>query len=635
MQEFLHGLGKLRILDPACGSGNFLYVAIQQLLNLEKEVITFAARPEIGLTLLPTVRPTQLHGIEINPYAAELAQVVIWIGYLQWMRDNGFNEPRDPILEPLNTIENRDAILDIADAAHPKPADWPQADFIIGNPPFLGDKLMRRHLGDEYVDALRNEYEGRVPGGADICTYWFEQSRKRVENTDGLRVGLLATQNIRGGASRKVLDAIKQTGDIFFGISDRDWILDGANVHISMVGFDKGTEQSRLLDGSPVTTIYSNLSASSDVSTVKPLAENGGIAFIGSCKGGPFDITFETAQELFADAGNPNGRPNSDVVRPVVNSQDLLNRTRPRWIIDNADKTLADACMYTGPHRIVEELVKPIRAENKNEWLRENWWRPQRMRPEMRQAIAPLPRFMVTPTTSKHRVFAWVNHPVLPDHKLVVIARDDDYIFGTLHSSMHEVWARLVTTQLREKESGQNYNIWSFQMFPLPWPPGKEPQENPLYKAIATAARELNELRERWLNPPEWLDPIAASVDAANDFADVPAAARPLIRQSAIMAAAAKDKNLKKRTLTNLYNERPTWLKLAHKKLDEAVLAAYAAIDPAGLWSPAWAAVWEDSGAGQPLPAAHPLSARRLEIDQLVLANLLRLNKERSTTLTR
>jgi hypothetical protein len=140
--EFFERLAALRILDPACGSGNFLYVAIQQLLDLEKQVITFTARPDLAMSRLPRVRPTQLHGIEINPYAAELAQVVIWIGYLQWMRDNGFNAPRDPILEPLQTIENRDAILDLSDPQTPRPAKWPEVDFIIGNPPFLGGSLI-------------------------------------------------------------------------------------------------------------------------------------------------------------------------------------------------------------------------------------------------------------------------------------------------------------------------------------------------------------------------------------------------------------------------------------------------------------------------------------------------------------
>ncbi|RPI62816.1 MAG: class I SAM-dependent DNA methyltransferase, partial [Planctomycetaceae bacterium] len=193
LQGFLNRLAAAQILDPACGSGNFLYVAIQQLLNLEKEVITFAARGDIGLGLFPSVRPSQLHGIEINPYAAELAQVVIWIGYLQWMRDNGFNAPRDPILETLSTIQNRDAIINWIDekgkflpvwkegAFSAGPAHWPIADFIIGNPPFLGSKLFRASgLHDEYVKAMYLQY--LIPKSSDLCCYWFERARTEVGN---------------------------------------------------------------------------------------------------------------------------------------------------------------------------------------------------------------------------------------------------------------------------------------------------------------------------------------------------------------------------------------------------------------------------------------------------------------------
>jgi len=186
-------------------------------------------------------------------------------------------------------------------------------------------------------------------------------------------------------------------------------------------------------------------------------------------------------------------------------------------------------------------------------------------------------------------------------------------------------------TQLREAESGFRYTPTTcFETFPLPWAPGKEPAGEAICTRIALAAKELDGQRERWLNPPEWIEPIARAVDAADNFADVPEPARALIRASAIQAAAAKHPDLKKRTLTNLYNERPTWLKLAHQRLDEAVLAAYAGVDPQGGWSEDWAEVWLDTGAGQPLPEAHALFARRSEVDQAVLAALLRLNMARS-----
>ncbi|HUU96148.1 MAG TPA: DNA methyltransferase, partial [Phycisphaerae bacterium] len=315
LQGFQHRLATVRVLDPACGSGNFLYVAIQELLSLEKEVIVYASRPEIALGLIPQVRPTQLHGIEINPFAAELAQVVIWIGYLQWMKQNGFLPPSDPILAPLQTIECRDAILAWEDgdgnalsewregANCRGPADWPPADFIIGNPPFLGSKLFREYgLPDPYIEAMYTNFD--LPNTSDLCCYWFELARRHVAQPPPAaekphpragvlqtpRVGLLATQGIRGGDNRRVLERIKETGDIFMAWSDREWILDGAAVHVSMVGFDSGDQQSRKLDGQLVSSINPNLTGGADTTAAQVLAENRGMAFMGDTKVGPFEI---------------------------------------------------------------------------------------------------------------------------------------------------------------------------------------------------------------------------------------------------------------------------------------------------------------------------------------------------------
>jgi type II restriction/modification system DNA methylase subunit YeeA len=573
--NFVERLAHVTVLDPSCGSGNFLYVALRLLLDLEKEVITFAAGHDLGL--LPQVRPTQLHGIEINPFAQELAQVVIWIGYLQWMRDNGFAPPRNPVLEPIESIENRDAIIDLSDPKNPKEASWPAAEFIVGNPPFLGDKVMRRELGDGYVEELRRVYAGRLPGQADLCCYWFERALREIESTKARRVGLLATQNIRGGASREVLKRIVDRASIFFAISDRDWILDGAMVHISMVGFDDGSETHKQIDGIPVTEIPPNLSPVLDTSKSSVLPENASLAFLGSCKGGSFDIPETEAMGLIRPAGNPHGKPNSDVLRPVVNSRELLGYAEQRWIIDNADRSLSEAALYTLPHKLVENRVKPDRDKNRDKWLRENWWRPQRMRPEMRGAIAKLHRFLVTPTTSKHRIFVWLEHPRLPDHKLIVFARDDDYFFGILHSRVHEVWSSIQGTQLRERESGLNYNVQtSFETFPFPSP------SDPQRVAISNAARELNDLRNAWLRPPEWLRADILTFPGSDDgpwaryVHDANGQGIGTVRYPRTVPkddGCAND--LRKRTLTNLYNERPAWLDLAHEKLDTVVFAAY------------------------------------------------------------
>ena len=240
LATFLKKLSALTVLDPASGSGNFLYVSLRLLLDLEKEVITFAL--QLGFTFQPRVSVQQLKAIEINPYAYELAQVSVQIGFLQWRRDNGFDNDRTPVLQDLKGFENKDALMHETFRKKPKNLKaarkeehefqdtlfkvyveraWPECDVIVGNPPFLGDKMMRRELGDSYVEELRKIYGNRIPGQSDLCCYWFEKARDLIEHKKCKRAGLLATQGIRGGANREVLKRIKETGDIFFAVSDR------------------------------------------------------------------------------------------------------------------------------------------------------------------------------------------------------------------------------------------------------------------------------------------------------------------------------------------------------------------------------------------------------------------------------
>ena len=573
LRDFIERLAHVTILDPACGSGNFLYVALRLLLDLEKEVITFAASH--GQGLLPQVRPTQLHGIEINPFAQELAQVVIWIGYLQWMRDNGFNPPRNPVLEPIESIEHKDAILDLSDPEHPKEPAWPAADFIIGNPPFLGTKKLRGELGDEYVNALFALYKDRIPNFSDLCCYWFDKANEEIVAGRSQRAGLLATQGIRGGLNRRVLEKVKESGDIFFATSDRDWILDGANVHVSMVAFDDGSEQERQLDGHEVVSINSNLTSLADVTQASRLIANRDIGFIADVKAGKFDIIFELAQSFLCQP-NPHRQPNSDVVRPWINGLDILRRPREMWIIDFPSSSSVElAAGYEGPFKVVEQLVKPERAKVKRKSYRDYWWIHAEPCDEMRARVSPLSRFLVTTTVSKYRVFAWVDGPVLPDHQLVAFARDDDYFFGVLHSRVHELWARSQGTQVRERESGFRYTPTScFETFPFPEP------TNAQRSAIAEAAGELEKLRSTWLNPPEWTKTEVLTFPGSADGPWARYVKAGTVNFPRIIAKdAASAVELKKRTLTNLYNQRPAWLDLAHKKLDETVFTAYG-------WSP-------------------------------------------------
>jgi type II restriction/modification system DNA methylase subunit YeeA len=536
--DFAHEIASIRVLDPACGSGNFLYVSLRCLLDLEKEVVTLAG--DLGISrFAPSVSPAQLYGIEINPYAHELAQMTVWIGYIQWLRENGFGWPSEPILKPLQNIAQMDAILAFDAEGKPVEPEWPEAEVIVGNPPFLGDKKMRTELGDNYVDALRALYAERIPGQSDLVCYWFEKARGMIEAHVCHRAGLLATNSIRNGANRTVLERIKRTGNIFMAWSNREWLLDGAAVNVSMVGFDDGEEQSRQLDGNPVIAVNSDLTSSVDVTAAIPLAENAGICFLGMMKAGPFDLDSEPAKRMLRAPLNPNGRPNADVVKRRLSGQDVTKRPRDTWVIDfGVDTTLEQAAMYELPFEYVRQFVKPIRDETRRESMRRKWWIHGEPRRGLRTAIANLHRCIVTPEVSKYRVFLWMDTTVIPDHKLHVFARDDDYFFGVLHSRIHRIWSLRIGSTLEDRPSYSSSR--TFETFPFPWPPGKEPKDDPRVQAIAEAARELVEQRDRWLNPE-----------------------------------GASEAESKKRTLTNLYNQRPTWLDLAHKRLDVAVFDAY------------------------------------------------------------
>jgi type II restriction/modification system DNA methylase subunit YeeA len=596
LARFQKQLAAVTVLDPACGSGNFLYVSLQLLLSLEKEVIMFGT--QLGFTFKPQVTVPQLKAIEINPYAFELAQVSVQIGFLQWRRDNGFDNDRSPVLQVLDGFENKDALLNQTFRKKPKnlkeaqaeehAADdalkvyteraWPDCDVIVGNPPFLGDKFMRRELGDDYVEELRKIYDNRIPGQSDLCCYWFEKARDLIEQKKCKRAGLLATQGIRGGANREVLKRIKGTGDIFFAESDRAWVLAGANVHVSMVGFDDASRGEKVLNGCKVSEIQPNLTASaSDMSAAKKLKQNARIGFIGTTKKAPLDIAEAAALDLLTKP-NPNNRPSSDVVVPYLNAEDVVRRNANFWIIDfPVSLEKAGAAAYESAFEHVKIHVFPLRVNHREAVQKKFWWRLARPCPEVKQALEPLGRFLVTSIVSKHRLFAWHRVPVNPDHALAVFAREDDYFFGVLHSRFHEVWALKQGTRL---ETRPRYTPTTcFETFPFPRPtPAQE-------AAIAAAAKELNELRERWLNPPEWTEtrtlefpgsvkgPWARYVDpkTVDKKTGVGTVRYPRLGPRDADYAA----KLKKRTLTNLYNERPAWLDLAHKKLDAAVAAAY------------------------------------------------------------
>jgi len=582
--RFTERLRKLRILDPACGSGNFLYLALQGVkdiehrANLDCEILGLPAQ-------LPLVGPEILRGIEINTMAAELARTTIWIGDIQWQIKNGIRSKAIPILRKLDAIERRDALIrqtedvdaardaqgDLLTVLEPTSGDveaeWPEAEFIVGNPPFLGVRLMRQALGDPTVERLFEVYDGRVSREADLVCYWVEKSRAAVAAKRTRRVGLVTTNSIRGGANRKVLDRIAEDSRLFEAWSDEPWVIDGAAVRVSLFCFGQGDDDLRL-DGERVAQINSDLTAGmTDLTKARRLAENQNVAFMGDTKGGAFDVPGDLARSWLRMPTNPNGRPNSDVLRPWRNGMDVTRRSRDMWIVDFGwEMSEQEAALYEAPFQHIKKHVFPERAKNRRDAYRERWWRHVEARPAMWAALAGSSRCLVTPTVSKHRIFAWLDARTCADHQLIAIARADDAMFGILQSRFHQSWALQMGTWLGVGNDPRYTPTTTFETFPFP---GGLTPDIPAIRyakdsraiAIAEAAKRLNNLRNAWLNPA---DLVEVEPEVVPGYPD-----RILPKDDASAAI------LRERTLTNLYNRRPQWLADAHAELDAAVAAAY------------------------------------------------------------
>lgn len=588
---FIDRLAGFRVLDPACGSGNFLYVALRALKDIEHRANLDAEA--LGLPRgFPRVGPECVLGIELNPYAAELARVSVWIGEIQWMRRNGFDAAKNPILRPLETVECRDAVL----SEEGMRAEWPEADVIIGNPPFLGNKKMIRELGEEYTLALRRAWP-EVPGGVDLVCYWFAKAWAMIVSGRAQRAGLVATNSIRGGANREVLKPIVEHGTIFEAWSDEEWTVDGAAVRVSLVCFEMEERGTPVLNGRPIPTIFADLSAErsgTDLTSAARLRSNRDIAFQGPVKVGPFDVSGSLARRWLQLPANPNRRTNADVVRPLLNGMDITRKASDRWIVNFGEMLLSEAAFYEAPFEYVKARVKPLRDSNRDANRRDNWWRLGRSGRDLVEASEHLNRAIFTPRVAKHRLFVWAPGRVIPDSAVVAIARDDDTSFGILHSRFHELWALRMGTFLGVGNDPRYTPSTTFETFPFPEGltpdiPAANYAGDPRAQAIAAAAARLNELRENWLNPA---DLVVREPEVVPGYPD---RLLPKDEDSA--------RELKKRTLTNLYNARPQWLANAHAALDEGVAEAYG-------WGDDWRA--------------------GLLTDDEILSRLFRLNQERT-----
>jgi hypothetical protein len=579
MAEWRQRLQDFRVLDPACGSGNFLNLSLVALKDIEHR--TNLEAEQLGLPReFPRIGPENVLGIELNPYAAELARVSVWIGEIQWMRRNGFDAAKNPILRALDTIECRDAIVDVdQETGEVREAGWPPAEAIVGNPPFLGGKSMRGTLGEEITERIRRVYTGRLAPFSDLVCYWFEKCRSMIAARNARRCGLVATKAIAKNVNLPVLVRLSADARIFDAWQNEPWVINGAAVRVSIVCFAREGELvgGPRLNGDEVDRINPNLTTGIDTTAVRSLPENANSVFIGIQQSGPLTVARDLALKWLQSPLNPNGRPNSDVLSAYVSTDDIVGRPTERFLIDfPAGMDEAAASEFEGPfeylrlamydpHRNGQLVSFPeyrISSPDQNS----AWWEPHRRRAAMRAALRSVETYLATAETTEHRVFRFLPATAVPDKTLYVFPQLGMVGFGILQSRIHEIWTTYFGNRIGAGNQ-RRYNA-SFVYLTFPFPQGLTPNiapadyaDDPRAQAIATAAKRLNELRENWLNPP---DLARSEPEVLSGYPD---------RVVPIDEEAAKE--LTRRTLTNLYNQRPTWLEHAHRAVDEAVADAY------------------------------------------------------------
>lgn len=533
IREFHHRLCTVRVLDPACGSGNFLYVTLEHLKRLEGEVFNELDALGDNQSKLSfegeSVTLQQLRGIELNPRAAALAELVLWIGYLQWqIRTFGSTGVAEPVIHNYGNIENRDAVLawdarieqldsngqplmrwdGVTRKAHgvtgamvpdesalcpqwryegARPAAWPDADFIVGNPPFIGAAPMRAALGDAYVASLRQAWPG-VPESADFVMFWWAHAAALVTAGQVKRMGLITTNSLRQTFNRRVVQAaLDKANTLLFAIPDHPWVdgADGAAVRIAMTVLEAGSADGRLLtvveespghDGEVVVVlgerrgaIHADLSTGANLGAATPLRANARLSNRGvQLFGAGFIVTSEQAAALLrATAATTSSLSRGAIIRDYRNGRDLTDRPRGVQVIDAFGLTADELrLLHPGVYQWLLDRVKPERDQNNRATYRDNWWLHGEPRRTLRSQLAGLPRYIATVETAKHRIFQFLDAAILPDNKLVAIALDDALWLGVLSSRLHNEWALATGSTLEDRPV--YVKTTCFEAFPFP-----------------------------------------------------------------------------------------------------------------------------------------------------------------------
>ena len=560
VRDFHRDLCRIRVLDPACGTGNFLYVAMGMMKELEGEVLAVLAEMGEAQGTLAldghTVSPEQFWGLEKNAYAAWIAEMVMWIGYLQWhFRVYGDAKPSEPILRNFERIRQTDALLSwsreelVRDAVgrpitrarpsprqgrkdgdapvlfpvaeerevvrliDPHPTPWPDVHFIIGNPPFIGGKDLRRELGDGYVDALWQVRQGRFRS-ADLVTAWWDRAADilTAKGSSLRRFGFITTNSITQTFSRRVLEHHLKGAPpmrLVLAIPDHPWIKGGdrAAVRIAMTVAERGEPdgQGRLLTVVSETGLHTDapeiafsvergaisadLSVSAPVSDAAPLKANAALAMRGvQLMGAGFIVAPDRAAALLS-ASEPEA---ASPIRAYRNGRDLADRPRGMNVIDLFGWEAEVRRRHPAIFQHVLETVKPERDRNNRASYRDNWWIFGEPRRELRPALEGLPRYIATVETAKHRWFRFLDADILPDNKLVVVASDDAAVLGVLSSRLHQQWFVANSARIGVYDGDAVYVKGAcFDAFPFPDLAGRAGAE------IAVLAEEIDGLRAR------------------------------------------------------------------------------------------------------------------------------------------
>jgi hypothetical protein len=502
VRAFHEQLCKTRVLDPACGSGNFLYVTLEQMKRLEGEVLNGLREFGDTQSILFEVDPHQFLRIEVNPRAAAIADLVLWIGYLQWhFRTRGHATPAEPVIKNYRNIERRDAVLawdrkeavldealrpvtrwdgrtmkvhpvtgeEVPDESartlveryiNPRKAEWPAADYVVGNPPFLGKLFLLRLLGEGYVEALREVYSERVPDGADFVMYWWQRAAELAAEKRIRQFGLITTNSIRQAFNRRVVAAAltaKSPVSLVFAIADHPWVdtEEGAAVRIAMTvgraGRRKGfiatiTNEEPMTDGQTRlelqfrrARIHENLRSGADVTTARELKSNSLIASMGPALGSRGFVVTEAARR---DLNSRDGKAAGKIIRPLRNGRDFIEGPRGVFAIDtygHSESDLRNSVPAVFQH--LYNTVRPERLQNRDKKLRDSWWLFRRSNDLCRGMVKGLKRYIVTVETAKHRLFFFADASILAEHGTISFGLDDSLYIGVMSSRVHVVWA--------------------------------------------------------------------------------------------------------------------------------------------------------------------------------------------------